>query len=318
MKEFIINDNDSGQRIDKFITKALPDLPKSMMYRLFRQKDVKLNGKRCDFSAKLTPGDVVRVYVRDELSAVKKADMGFLKLPADLDIVYEDASVIIVNKPEGLDSHAGGSFSDNLIDRIKHYLYNKQEYLPENEASFAPALVSRLDRNTCGLVTAAKTAEALRELSSAVRSGQVTKIYRCITVGAPPDGTILTAYHKKEESRNIVRISDTPLDDYKIIRTGCRVLASKGSLSLVEVTLYTGRTHQIRAHLAHVGAPVLGDGKYGNTAANKRFGLFRQALCAYSLRFSFPEGSPLAYLNGVSVSAGTPEFERKYFGTQLG
>lgn len=317
MRTFIINENDSGQRIDKFITKALPDLPKSMMYRLFRQKDVKLNGKRCDFSAKLNAGDEVRVYVRDELSTAKKADMSFLSVPSDLDIVYEDSSVIIVNKPQGLDSHPGGSLADSLIDRIKHYLYNKGEYSPENEASFAPALTSRLDRNTCGLVTAAKKAEALRELNDAVKNGFVTKIYRCITVAAPPDGVILTAYHKKEESRNIVRISDTPLDGYKQIKTGCRTVSSRNGLYLAEITLYTGRTHQIRAHLAHAGAPVLGDGKYGNIAANKRYGEYRQALCAYSLRFSLPESSPLRYLNDVTIKAGTPEFERKYFG-QLG
>ena len=314
MKIFIINENDSGQRIDKFISKALPDLPKSMMYRLFRQKDVKLNGKRCDFSAKLNMGDEVRVYVKDEVSAPKKADMSFLSVPSDLDIVYEDSSVIIVNKPQGLDSHRGGGSEDSLIDRIKHYLYDKGEYFPENEASFSPALTSRLDRNTCGLVTAAKKADALRELNSAVRNGNVTKIYRCITVGAPPDGVILTAYHKKDDSRNIVRISDTPADGFKPIKTGCRAISSRGGLYLAEITLYTGRTHQIRAHLSHAGAPVLGDGKYGNIAANKRYGEYRQALCAYSLRFSFPEDSPLRYLNDVTVNAGPPDFEKKYFG----
>jgi len=317
MKIFIINENDSGQRIDKFISKALPDLPKSMMYRLFRQKDVKLNGKRCDFSAKLNCGDEVKVYVKDDVSAPKKADMSFLKAPSDLNIVYEDSSVIIVNKPQGLDSHPGGSFSDNLIDRIKHYLYDKGEYSPENEASFAPALTSRLDRNTCGLVTAAKKADALRELNYAIKNGLVTKIYRCITVSAPPEDAVLTAYHKKEESRNIVRISDTPLEDYKLIKTGCHTVSSHNGLYLAEITLYTGRTHQIRAHLAHIGAPVLGDGKYGNIAVNKRYGEYRQTLCAYSLKFSFPEGSPLRYLNDIVIKARTPDFEKKYFG-QLG
>lgn len=319
MKKFIINENDSGQRVDKFISKALPELPKSMMYKLFRKKDIKINGKRCDISSKLNAGDELTVYVRDEVAAEKQHDMSFLNVPDELDIVYEDENIIVVNKPEGLDSHSGSSFSDNLVDRIRHYLYNKGEYVPDSEASFAPSVCSRLDRNTSGLVTAAKTAAALREINAAIRNGDMHKIYHCITSAPlPMSSDVITAYHKKEESRNLVKISDTPLDDYKLIKTGYEVLAVKGSLSLVEVTLYTGRTHQIRAHLAHIGAPVLGDGKYGNVAANKRYGIFHQALCAYGVSFSFGADSPLAYLNGKVLTAPAPDFERRFFGDQLG
>ncbi len=319
MKKFMINDNDSGQRVDKFLSKAMPQLPKSMMYRLIRKKDVKVNGKRCEISTKLAAGDELTVYVKDELAGGKKHDMSFLNVPAELDVVYEDSNIIIVNKPVGLDSHSSSSFSDNLVDRIRHYLYDKNEYDPDSESSFSPAVCSRLDRNTCGLVTAAKTAEALREINAAIRAGNMTKIYHCITVGRPPqDSGIVEAYHKKEESRNLVKLSDTPLDGYKPIKTGYRVLASKGSLSLVEITLYTGRTHQIRAHMAHIGAPVLGDGKYGNVAANKRMNVFRQALCAYSVRFELDESSTLAYLKDITPEAPLPEFEKRFFGDQLG
>ena len=315
----MINDNDSGQRVDKFLSKAMPQLPKSMMYRLIRKKDVKVNGKRCEISTKLAAGDELTVYVKDELAGGKKHDMSFLNVPAELDVVYEDSNIIIVNKPVGLDSHSSSSFSDNLVDRIRHYLYDKNEYDPDSESSFSPAVCSRLDRNTCGLVTAAKTAEALREINAAIRAGNMTKIYHCITVGRPPqDSGIVEAYHKKEESRNLVKLSDTPLDGYKPIKTGYRVLASKGSLSLVEITLYTGRTHQIRAHMAHIGAPVLGDGKYGNVAANKRMNVFRQALCAYSVRFELDESSTLAYLKDITPEAPLPEFEKRFFGDQLG
>lgn len=319
MKKFMINDNDSGQRVDKFLSKAMPQLPKSMMYRLIRKKDVKVNGKRCEISTKLAAGDELTVYVKDELAGGKQHDMSFLNVPAELDVVYEDSNIIIVNKPVGLDSHSSSSFSDNLVDRIRHYLYDKNEYDPDSESSFSPAVCSRLDRNTCGLVTAAKTAEALREINAAIRAGNMTKIYHCITVGRPPqDSGIVEAYHKKEESRNLVKLSDTPLDGYKPIKTGYRVLASKGSLSLVEITLYTGRTHQIRAHMAHIGAPVLGDGKYGNVAANKRMNVFRQALCAYSVRFELDESSTLAYLKDITPEAPLPEFEKRFFGDQLG
>ncbi len=315
MIKFVINDNDSGQRTDKFIMKALPDLPKSMMYRLIRKKDIKINGKRCEISTKLQSGDVVTVYVKDELSGTKQHDMSFMNAPDYVDVVFEDENVIIVNKPLGLDSHSNGEHSDDtLINRIKHYLYNKKEYIPDQESSFAPALCSRLDRNTSGLVTAVKNAAALREMNSAIRDGLVHKIYLCITVSpTPKPADIIEAYHKKEDSRNIVRISESPLDGYKPIKTGYETLKVNGGLSLVKVTLYTGRTHQIRAHLAHVGAPLLGDGKYGNTAVNKRYGVFYQALCAYGLEFSLPADSPLAYLNEMSIHAAEPDFAAKYF-----
>lgn len=315
MKEFVINDNDSGQRVDKFVAKALPDLPKSMMYRLIRKKDIKINGKRCDISDRLNTGDVITIYVKDEVSTGKKHDMSFLKCSSNIEIVYEDKSVLIVNKPVGLDSHSNGSpMTENLIDRIKHYLYNKEEYLPESESSFAPALCSRLDRNTCGLVTAAKTAIALRDINEAIRAGSVHKIYHCITVGKLPNKEdIITAYHQKDESRNLVKISNSPIDGYKQIKTGYRVLSEKNPLSLVEVKLYTGRTHQIRAHLAHIGAPILGDGKYGSIAANKRYGVFCQALCAFSLEFNIPESSDMHYLNTLVLKAPTPDFEKHFF-----
>ena len=313
MVTFTINENDSGQRVDKFIIKALPDLPKSMMYKLFRKKDIKINGKRCDISAIINTGDIVTVYVKQELSAEKKHDMTFLECPDSLNIIHEDENILIVFKPVGLDSHSNStSTSDTLINRIKHYLYNKNEYSPENENSFAPALCSRLDRNTSGLVISAKNAIALREINEAIRNGHMHKIYHCVTVTPPPKNQdIIFAYHKKDDTRNIVRISDQKADGYREIKTGYKVIDRKNSLSLIEVTLFTGRTHQIRAHLAHIGAYILGDGKYGNIALNKRYGVFRQALCAYSLKFLLPVNSPLEYLNGLTINA--PEPFREYF-----
>ncbi|MDE6091679.1 MAG: RluA family pseudouridine synthase, partial [Ruminococcus sp.] len=242
MSTFIINENDSGQRADKFIKKALPELPKSMMYRLFRKKDIKVNGKRCDISAVLQTGDKVTVYVKQEVSEEKKHDMNFLKASDKVNIIYEDENILIAFKPVGLDSHSNStSTSDTLINRIKHYLYNKKEYVPESENSFAPALCSRLDRNTSGLVTAAKNAPALREINEAIRQGAVHKIYHCVTVSPPPKNSdIISAYHKKDDTRNIVRISDIPAENFKEIKTGYKILSQKSGLSLVEVTLFTG------------------------------------------------------------------------------
>lgn len=302
MKEFIIKQNDSNQRIDKFLTKAMPELPKSMMYRLIRKKDIKINGKRCENCTKLNEGDIVRVYVKDEVSTVKQHDMSFINASAMPEIIFEDENIIIVFKPVGLDSHSNGkNNTDTLINRIKRYLYEKGEYIPESESTFAPALCSRLDRNTSGLVTSAKNAISLRELNSGIQNGMVHKIYRCITIAKPPKNEdIITAYHHKNENRNIVEISDKPLNCFREIRTGYKVLAEKSGLFLIEVKLFTGRTHQIRAHLAHIGTPILGDGKYGDISANKRHGVFRQALCACKLEFDFPEQSSLHYLNNIS------------------
>lgn len=308
MKEFKISENDSGQRIDKFLQKAMPELPKSMMYRLIRKKDIKINGRRCEISAKLSAGDIVRIYVKDSVSAVKAHDMSFLNASAELDVIYEDKNIIAVFKPKELDSHSNGeNTTDTLVNRIKLYLYNKHEFIPESENSFAPALCSRLDRNTSGIVPAAKNAAALREMNEGIRSGYVHKIYRCISVGKPPKSEdILTAYHYRDSSRNIVRISDEPLENYRMIRTGYKIIGEKNGLYILEIRLFTGRTHQIRAHLAHIGCPVLGDGKYGNIPLNKRYGIFRQQLCAVKLEFDFPESSPLCYLNKINIC---PEHE---------
>lgn len=314
MKEFLINKNDSGQRADKFIQKALPNLPKSMMYKLFRKKDIKLNGKRCDISQFLSEGDRLTVYVKDDAAETKTINNDFLKSPSELDIIYENENILVVNKPAGLDPHPGSGASDTLIGRIQHYLYNKKEFDPNAETAFSPALCSRLDRNTTGLVTAAKNSASLREINAAIRDGNMHKLYHCIVISPlPKQHDILTAYHHKDDNRNLVKISDSPLEGYREIRTGYRVIATSKRLTLAEITLYTGRTHQIRAHLAHIGSPILGDGKYGDISVNKRFCEFHQNLCACGLSFSLPDDSPLAYLNNITITAPSPAFEKKYF-----
>ena len=303
MKEFIINKNDSGQRVDKFLTKAVPKLPKNLMYKYLRLKRIKLNGKRCEISTRLNENDVMHLYINDEFFENDNTEQVFLSAPADIDIVYEDENILLANKRVGLVVHEDESgTADTLINRITHYLYLKDEYDPDKESSFAPALCNRIDRNTSGIVIATKNAEALRILNQKIKDRELHKKYLCVTVGVPEKKQAeLKAYMIKDESTKMVAVFDKPNDRTKTMITKYRVLKENTELglALVEVDLITGRTHQIRAHMAHINCPLLGDGKYGSNRINRQLGVKTQALCAYSLRFDFTtDAGILGYLNG--------------------
>lgn len=320
MKTFLISKNDAGQRLDKFISKAVPSLPKSLMYKYIRTKRIKVNSKKGDISTKLEQGDKIDMYINDEFFAPANEHYDFLSASAKLDIVYEDENIMLLNKKVGLLSHPDErEYNDTLITRVKRYLYEKGEYNPKDENSFAPALVNRIDRNTGGIVIAAKNSESLRILNQKLKDRELEKYYLCVIHGymSKKSGT-LTGWLSKDESKNKVEVSADERPGTKQIKTKYNVISEKDGLSLVEVELLTGRTHQIRAHFASVGHPLLGDGKYGKNSLNKPLGYKKQFLYSYKLKFSFTsDAGILEYLNGKSFEAPDIWFRREFLNGTL-
>ena len=306
MKQFTINKNDADQRVDKFIQKAFPALQKSVMYKAIRTKNIKLNGRRCEISTRLSEGDELKIFISDDLLGKQKTEKMHVKNNgkslSNSDIIYEDENIILINKKPGIIVHSDSRIdNDTLADRLKNYLSRTGEYNPDEENSFAPALCNRLDRNTAGIVIGAKNAAALREINSQIREDKIVKKYLCLLVSAPaePKGT-LTAWHHKDNASNTVVIKKDEFEGSKKIITKYRVVDNNyNNAVLTEIELVTGRTHQIRAHMAFIGCPVAGDTKYGNREINEKFGFRYQALCAYRLFFrKTDEPNILSYLEG--------------------
>ena len=316
MKEFEIGANDAGQRLDRFLAKAVPLLPASLAQKYIRLKRIKCNGKRIDRDTRLNTGDVLQLYINDEFFDKPREDNAFLTVAAPkLNIVYEDQHVLLVDKRPGLavHPHDGAEYGRTLIDHIQAYLYQKREWRPREENSFTPALCNRIDRNTGGIVIAAKTAEALRVLNQKIKDRELDKRYLAIVEGTPkPREGSLKGYLFKDAKKNRVFVTDTPQAGAKSCQTNYKVLAAAGGLSLVECELITGRTHQIRAQFAHSGHPLLGDGKYGKL--DKRYDRTYQALYSYKLTFRFTtESGALAYLDGKSFQVESVDFVKEYF-----
>ena len=316
MKEFTIGPNDAGQRLDRFLAKAVPLLPASLAQKYIRIKRIKLGGKRVERDTRLSEGDILQLYINDEFFDKPREDNAYLTVATPkLNIVYEDDHILLVDKRPGLavHPHDGAEYGKTLIDHIQSYLYQKREWRPREENAFTPALCNRIDRNTGGIVIAAKTAEALRVINQKIKDREMDKRYLAIIEGTmkPKDGS-LKGYLFKDAKKNRVFVSDTPQPGAKTCQTNYKTLTSANGLSLVECELITGRTHQIRAQFAHAGHPLLGDGKYGKL--NKQYDRNYQALYSYKLTFDFTTDSEgLGYLNGKTFQVDKVDFVEEYF-----
>jgi 23S rRNA pseudouridine955/2504/2580 synthase len=320
LREFDIGNNDAGQRLDRFAIKAVPALSPSLAQKYIRTKRIKLNGRRAEGSARLSVGDAVQMYINDEFFPGPGGGGSFMSIAAPgVDIIYEDAHILLADKRAGTLCHPGdgelAADSDTLIARVLAHLYQSGQWSPEDEATFTPALCNRLDRNTSGIVIAAKTAEALRIINEKIRIREIDKYYLAAVHGTlqPPAGR-LENYIFKDSVKNKVFVSDKPVRGTRFAATDYRVAAAAGELSLLECKLVTGRTHQIRAQLAHIGHPILGDGKYGRGTLDSPYGEKNQALRAHRIVFTFEsDAGALNYLRGKQFKAPPPDFQIKYF-----
>ena len=315
MKEFTIGKNDAGQRLDRWLAKTLPLLPAPLAQKYIRLKRVKVNGKGSQRDVRLQLGDILQLYINDEFFEQPREENAFLSVfKPHLDIVYEDENLMLLNKRPGLLCHADEHEKvSTLITHIQAYLYQKKEWNPRDEHSFTPALCNRIDRNTGGIVIAAKTAEALRILNQKIKDREIDKRYLCIIHGTPqPREGRLEGYLFKDAVKNRVYVTKTPQKGAKTCCTLYRTLQTKKGLSLVECELITGRTHQIRAQMAAAGHPLLGDGKYGKLGKDPA--RTYQALYSYKLTFRFTtDAGCLSYLNGKTFTVDRVDFVQEYF-----
>ena len=318
MKQYTATANDDGVRLSRFVQSVTRDFPTSLLYKSFRNKRVKVNGKKAVPEYRIQAGDLIELYINDEFfppegaKTVQKAAPKKKQNQPKVNIIYEDENIAVLYKPTHLLCHSDRTGDANLVDAFTQYLAEKGDYDPHGENRFKPGICNRLDRGTEGLVLAAKSYAALRDLNAIIRDDMMKKEYLTITVGAPPQGRFV-AWLQHSEKNNKVRIHARESEGYKQIITEVTVIRQAGPFALCRIGLITGRTHQIRAHLAYLGHPVLGDIKYGNHKMNERTGLKTQALCAQRLTFGrIPEENTLQYLSGRVIKLNDPEIVKTF------
>ena len=308
MIQLTIHDNEAHQRLDRFLRKRLKKAPLSVVYKIIR-RDVKVNGRRAGAETMLCPGDEVTLYLTEERFRDLSGPVKKVHARKQFQVAYEDDNILVVNKPQGLITHGDAREKRNtLVNQVNGYLQEKGEYDPARERTFTPSPVNRLDRNTTGLVLFGKNAESLRILTRLLRQRSgLEKYYMTVVAGNFRKDMVLRDRLSKDHRTNVVRIAKGGEGQDAV--TCVRAVAPGETFSLVEVRLITGRTHQIRTHLAHAGFPLAGDPKYGNRHANaqmRKFGIHTQMLHAYKLKFGEVPGT-LAYLSGKEIQIPLPD-----------
>lgn len=310
MKELLITENEAGQRLDKLLAKYLDDAPKSFIYKMLRKKNITLNGKKAQGNEMLSENDQVRLYLADEtIQGFQKREIP-KKSGGSLDVIYEDEHIVLINKPAGMLSQKARAEDVSLVEHLTAYLIESGSLTKEQLLLFHPSVCNRLDRNTSGIVAAGKSFAGLQEMSRLLKERSVKKYYRCLVKGRLCGTERLSGYLVKDSRTNRVAVTAATSGDGKRIETEYRAIAEKDGVTMLEVRLITGRSHQIRAHLASIGHPIIGDGKYGDEKLNRQFrreyGVNHQLLHAYRLEFPEIEGT-LSRLSGKIFIAGFPE-----------
>lgn len=290
MRELTIKENEAGQRFDKFLAKYMKKAPKSFFYKMMRKKNITLNGKKAEGNEQLKTGDTVKLFLSEETIESFTEQVEKPKMKSKLSVIYEDDDILVVNKPSGMLSQKAKPEDISLVEHIIAYTLETGKLTEKDLQSFKPGICNRLDRNTSGLVIAGISLKGLQEMSERLKSRNLDKYYRCLAAGKVTEGSHIKGYLAKDERTNQVTISKTMTEGSSPIETAYEPIDSNGEVTLLSVKLITGKSHQIRAHLASIGHPIIGDYKYGNPSLNeafrKKYNVKNQLLHAYSLTLS--------------------------------
>ena len=322
MKQLTVTDKEAGQRLDKLLAKYLNQAGKGFIYKMIRKKNITLNGRRCDGSEKLEEGDQIRLFLSDEtIGRFSSVPVQPVK-KTSLDVIYEDENILLINKPCGMLSQKAAESDVSLVEYITAYLLETGAMTEEDLKTFRPSVCNRLDRNTSGIVIAGKTLGGLQAMGAVLKDRSLHKYYQCIVKGRVETPCRIRGYLRKNPAANQVSVFKDPVPDSQAIETEYIPLSVGSAYTRLQVTLITGRSHQIRAHLASIGRPILGDPKYGDPALNReirqKYGVSTQLLHSWKLVMPDAVPEPCAGLAGRSFTAPLPkDFERVMAGEKL-